>query len=235
MLRSIRALLRRRAPLLAWVWRRTKLAALGGGSTGRVFAAIYRRRAWGRRGSRSGSGSTLERTRAVRAALPPLLRRLGCRSLLDIPCGDFLWMQSVDLGGIDYTGADIVEEIVEANARLHAAAHRRFLRLDLTRDELPPADLVLCRDCLVHLSNERIRAAIANIARSRSTYLLTTTFVGRRANEDVPTGAWRPLNLQLPPFALPQPIEVISEAHPDPEYADKTLALWRVSDLPDLG
>ena len=67
-------------------------------------------------------------------------------------------MEHVDLSGIEYTGGDIVPSIVEENRRLHARESRRFVKLDLTRDVLPDADVLLCRDCLVHLSYANIRA-----------------------------------------------------------------------------
>ena len=199
----------------------------------RIFTAMYRAGAWGASDSRSGSGASLEQTRAVRDALPALVRELGCQSVLDIPCGDFFWMRTVELD-VDYTGADIVAEMIERNATLYAGAKRRFVRLDLTRDELPRVDLVLCRDCLGHLPNAAIFDALRNVRRSASSYLLTTTFAERRANEDIPTGAWRPINLRLPPFGLPPAIEVISEKHPAVGYRDKCLALWRIADIPDF-
>jgi len=97
---------------------------------------------------------------------------------------------------------------------------------------LPAADMLLCRDCLVHLSNAHIRRALANIRASDTTYLLTTTFTDRDRNQDIPTGSWRPINLLLPPYNFPEPLRLIDERCPDPTYADKHLGLWRVADIP---
>jgi hypothetical protein len=138
-------------------------------------------------------------------------------------------MRHVDLG-IPYIGADIVGELVERNAREFGSARRRFVRLDLTTDNLPRVDLVLCRDALVHFSYAHIWSAIENIKRSGAEYLLTTTFVDRR-NKNIPTGGWRRLNLEAPPFSFPQPLELIDEQC-QPRCAEKHLALWRVRDLP---
>ena len=51
---------------------------------------------------------------------------------------------------------------------------------------------------------------------------------------DIPQGAWRPVNLTKPPFLLPAPQSVILEecTEEDGAYADKALAVWRLSDLP---
>src|SRR5215213_5906369 len=75
------------------------------------FTDIYRRNLWGEAESVSGSGSTMAETEDIRGYLPELLQRLGARSLLDIPCGDFHWMKTVDLGIDRYIGADIVPEL----------------------------------------------------------------------------------------------------------------------------
>src|SRR6185312_15131601 len=53
-----------------------------------VFEQIYTRNTWQSSESRSGPGSTLERTEILRRELPPMLARLGVRTLVDAPCGD---------------------------------------------------------------------------------------------------------------------------------------------------
>ncbi|MGH7414328.1 MAG: class I SAM-dependent methyltransferase [Candidatus Rokuibacteriota bacterium] len=197
-----------------------------------VFRAKLLTNAWGGGESRSGRGSEAEQTRVLVAALPQVFRELGVGSLLDIPCGDFHWMREVDLAGIQYVGADIVPEVVEGNQGF-ARDGVRFLRLDLLHSRLPRADLVLVRDCLVHLPYGDIFQALRNLCRSGSTYVLTTTFPNRKTNSDIRLGAWRPLNLELAPFAFPPPRHLINEHCPEDagRYADKSLGLWRLSDI----
>ena len=197
------------------------------------FERIYSTNLWSDPESRSGVGSTLDSTAVLRAELPAALRQLEARVLLDVPCGDFTWMERVDLSGIEYIGGDIVPSIVEANQRLHATESRSFVQLDLTRDKLPNADVLLCRDCLVHLSYANIRAVFANIARSNIRYVLMTSFPGRADNYDVVDGDWRALDFQAPPFSFPAPRLAIVEQceEEDGSYADKSLLAWRVDDL----
>jgi hypothetical protein len=59
---------------------------------------------------------------------------------------------------------------------------------------------------------------------------LTTTFPGCASNEDIVTGDWRPLNLQLAPFNLPAPDLLINEQCTEGGnlFADKSLGLWRL-------
>ena len=75
--------------------------------------------------------------------------------------------------------------------------------------------------------------ALANLKRSGSTYLLTTTFVARGSNDDIRVGRWRPLNLERAPFNLPAPLRSIDEECPEPANRDKRLALWRIDSIPD--
>ena len=65
-----------------------------------------------------------------------------------------------DVARLLKTGIDIVEPLIVDNARRHATANRRFLCLDMTRADLPTADLILCRDGLVHLSFADASAAM---------------------------------------------------------------------------
>ena len=205
------------------------------------FQRIFDENAWGNSESISGEGSNLERTAVVRAKLPGLLERHRVRSILDAPCGDFYWMKEVALGdinaGIDYIGADIVPEIIERDIEWYAGPRRRFVLCDLVDDPLPMADLILCRDCLVHLPYAETRRAIDNFRRSGAIWLLTTTFTGDRANHDIAIGDWRPINLERAPYGFPRPVEVINEESDEVDeelgaFPDKSLALWRLADLP---
>ncbi|HEX5634534.1 MAG TPA: class I SAM-dependent methyltransferase, partial [Gemmatimonadales bacterium] len=125
-------------------------------------------------------------------------------------------------------------ELIADDARRHAALGRDFRVLDLLASPLPAVDLVLCRDCLVHLSFADIARAVANLRRSGSRWLLTTTFPAQDVNEDVVTGDWRPINLQAAPFDWPAPEELLVEqcTEADGRFADKSLGLWRLDALP---
>jgi SAM-dependent methyltransferase len=209
-------------------------AALSGLSLEERFVRIYQTNLWSDAESRSGVGSSLDATAQLRASLPPLLRRLNARRLLDVPCGDFNWMSHVDLSGIDYIGGDIVESMIEANRVRYESPTRQFMRVDLTSGPLPDTDVILCRDCLVHFSFDNIIAAFRAMKTSGAQYLLTTTFLDRQANKDIVDGDWRPLNLVRSPFLLPAPHSVILEdcTEEGGAYADKAVGVWRVSDLP---
>jgi hypothetical protein len=200
------------------------------------FDHIAQTNLWGAATSTSGLGSETTAAAAVREALPNLLRRLGVHSLLDAPCGDAGWIGDC-LQGLDYIGVDIVSSLITANT-LRAQCGEiagRFLTADITRDALPDADLILCRDCLVHLSFGNIHRALARFRASGARWLLTTTFPAWGVNSDCEDGDWRALNLQQAPFSWPAPAERINELCDEGNggWRDKSLGLWRLADLPD--
>lgn len=198
-----------------------------------TFARFYEENRWGDDESVSGPGSSLERTVKLRGELPILLQGLGARTLLDAPCGDFNWMKDTPLGVEQYIGADIIPDLIARNQRLYGNDQTQFLLLDLTHDKLPRADVILCRDCLIHFSYRHIAAAIKNFKRSGSTYLLTNSYPMWRRNEDIRTGNFRPLNLTLAPFNFPPPLKQIHEKLPEEEarFFGKILGVWKLSDL----
>jgi len=199
-----------------------------------VFRAAYLDNVWGDPESVSGPGSGLARTSAFRDQIPPLLRALGVRSLLDAGCGDFNWMQALSLPVERYVGIDIVSDLIDHDRQRYGDQTRTFVHGDITRDDLPQVDMILCRDCLVHFSFADALAALRNFKRSGSVFLLTTTFIAFGENRDIATdGGWRQLNLQHAPFCFSAPEQMIDEKclHTGGIYADKRLALWRLVDI----
>ena len=231
----LKRLVRARFPRLALGLRKVRdkylRAELKGRNAAEIFSGYYETSYWGDPESRSGPGSSLEATRVVRHELPGLLRDLQCRSLLDVPCGDLHWVAQIELPVEQYIGADIVPSLIERNREVFATSGRRFEVLDLTQDTIPPVDAILCRDCLIHLSNELVKAALANVARSDARYFLATTFIGGPSNWDIATGAWRPVDLTKRPFGLPAPLRLLVEERNYQGFGDKALGVWAVADI----
>ncbi len=201
-----------------------------------IFSGYYRSNKWGDKHSRSGKGSNLEATADLRRLLPPLVAELGARSFLDLPCGDYFWMRHVDLAGVAYHGADIVPEMIARNQAGFGSDRVRFSVINLIEGPVPRHDIMFVRDCLVHLSNAHLSAALRNIKASGSTWLLTTTYPESFSNTDISTGQWRAIDLTRVPYNLPAPERLIAEgcASEKGQQPDKSLGLWRVADLPDL-
>lgn len=204
-------------------------------TTEQVFNKIYKTKAWGGRNSVSGPGSDDHQTGIIIKELQVVFNELSISTMLDIPCGDFHWMNNLnfDLSNIDYTGADIVKDLISDNNEKYGRDNVRFLNLNMIKDKLPEVALVFCRDCLVHFSFADIFLSLENVCDSQSEFFLTTTFIGRKENHDIATGQWRPLNLELAPLLLPRPIRIINEGCTEGHgaYEDKALGLWRVANI----
>ncbi|MDR1646411.1 MAG: class I SAM-dependent methyltransferase [Tannerellaceae bacterium] len=199
-------------------------------ANGGVFTEIYESNHWGSQESRSGGGSTIEATTMIRKQLPLIIERYAIQSMLDVPCGDYIWMRTVEKT-CNYTGGDIVAGMIENNQRLYASEKVQFKQIDITKDSLPEVDLIFCKDCLQHLSYENVHKALRNFKSSGSKYLLVTSYPKTWLNHDIEDGAYRALNLRKLPFHLPKPLLKVREARCPGVETDKTMYLYKLSDL----
>lgn len=188
------------------------------------FVEAFDANIWEDAESVSGPGSTLAYTHSLRATLMPMVRALGCASMLDAPCGDFNWMKTVDLTGIAYTGADIVPGMIGKLQAEHP--QHSFTCLDITKDPLPKADFVLCRDVLFHLSNVDVVRVLENFVESGSAWLATSHSFQVTAMEDVPSDptTFRPVNLMAHPFFFDPPDHILKDYAPG--FLHRWLGIW---------
>lgn len=199
-----------------------------------IFTKIYKSNYWKSSESVSGTGSELIQTSHLVVNLNQLLREFSIKSILDLPCGDFRWMKNVDLNGVHYLGGDIVEELIKKNKiEYEHINYVDFSVINLISDPLPKVDLVIVRDCFVHLSFDDIFLSLNNLRKSGSKYLLTTVFTECGFNYDIATGDWRRLNFDIKPFFFPKPILIINEKCTEGggRFKDKSMALWFIDDI----
>jgi hypothetical protein len=176
-----------------------------------------------------GSGSSLEYTHLLRHTLPDFLNRYQITSMIDAPCGDFSWMNLVSFPpGFQYIGGDIVEFMIEKNQSNWP--DKDFRVFDLTQDTLPDVDLLFCRDCLFHLSQQDLVKVFDNVVSSNVKYIMTTSYIsGHYDNRDIETGGFRPINLEQSPFNLPVPIDSLEDGPPG--NIIRRMCLWNKEDL----
>jgi SAM-dependent methyltransferase len=192
------------------------------------FTKIYEENYWGSQESRSGTGSTILYTTNLRRQLPLLFSKFGVKSVFDAPCGDFNWMSQV-MGDIrvQYIGADIVQTLIDENKNRYENDNILFLHLDITRDELPYADLMLCRDFLMHLSYADTREFFKKYIKSKIPYLLLTSHVTADDfnNSDIQTADFRLTDLFKPPYNMPKNVlyEIEDWLKPEPP---RKMYLW---------
>ena len=188
------------------------------------FGLVYTNRFWDVGGSASGPGSDRGSPSVDHAlrVLEDVADRFAVRSIADIPCGDFNWIGGwlATRPGIDYTGYDIVPDLIARNRQDWPGF--RFELLDVTRRKPARADLIFCKDLINHQRERDVRATLANMAASGSEWLLITSNRGAE-NVDLDLfapGASRPLDLCAPPYDLPPPV-----------MSDHYLSLWRLADV----
>lgn len=207
------------------------------GSRKEIFENVYLTNAWGSSESASGTGSELSKTRNLIAYIDTLIDRYRIKNIFDVPCGDFNWMKNVDLAKVQYTGGDIVEKMIVENNKNYEKDNISFVQFDLITDKICKTyDLIITRDCFVHLSFDDIKRSLHNIVNSDSKYLLLTSFIKTKHNTDIKTGVeWRPINMGIAPFNFPDPIEQFTETDAEVSWeSNKIIALYLISDLRSL-
>lgn len=180
-----------------------------------AFVKIYTSHEWKGR-SLSGPGSDGERTQVFRGFLEAFLREHAVTSVLDCGCGDWSYSQLVDWTDIDYTGVDVVPDVIARNQQAFGAGNIRFLCVEPTVSELPEADLFLCKEVLQHLPSSRVHEIVEIAKRYRHAILINDIehdiqggwrklWRWRSAsphNVDIPAGSYRLLSLRDAPFSL---------------------------------
>lgn len=203
-------------------WRRLRYAYEQSQARGRpleqVFGEIYEKNYWatpeGNARYSSGPGSAPGVTRGYEDfVIDYLTRNPEIQRLVDIGCGDFQVANRILARAprpISYVGCDIVGNVVAYNQAQHARPGVTFMQLDVTRDSLPPGDLVTIREVFQHLSNDAILAALANLRGSFRHAIVTESqpVATKRPNLDIVSGYRTRDGLQsgvfldLPPFGL---------------------------------
>lgn len=168
-----------------------------------IFTAIYQDNLWANPESRSGWGSTLagaNGTGKIARAIEQILEEFDITTIVDVPCGDMNWFPDINLRGASYLGVDIVPDLIARNRTRYGTEEMKFACEDLTARVPPPADLIIVRDLLIHLTNTQAKSCIGNIVASGARYLLISNYSRIRRNTDTFTGGLRLYNLNRPPF-----------------------------------
>ena len=133
------------------------------------------------------------------------------KRVTDLGCGDFNVASKWITDDIDYTGVDIVRDMIASHNKTFASEHVRFLCLDIVDDELPDGDLCLIRQVLQHLSNDDIAKILARVKKYK--YVIVTEHITPKdkalvfnaafhAGAHVRLGARSGVYLDEPPFSL---------------------------------
>jgi hypothetical protein len=194
-----------------------------------VMTEIYSRNLWGCPTTRSGPTATVERTMELVANLPELFRSLGIESMLDVGCGDFSWMQHVDLTGIDYLGVDIVPDLVQTLQNSYTSSTVHFQKMNVLQEPPETADLWFCRDFLNLLDFQQTAAFFSKFLESKSLYLAVSSVETNQPNTDGHPGIQRMLDLFQEPFNIPNPTKILFDG--EQWYRKRILAVYSRDDV----
>ncbi len=159
-------------------WKERNFRHLQNKQPEQIFADVYKENTWGgEKGTfYSGVGTSNPNTRIYLDNLIAFVKEHKIQKILDIGCGDFSIMkQLTEAVVVDYTGADVVEDLVNHHQLKFQNERTRFIQLNAINDSLPPADLVTIRQVLQHLSNDQIKKILGKLSAFR--YVLITEHV----------------------------------------------------------
>jgi|LauGreDrversion4_2_1035121.scaffolds.fasta_scaffold43077_4 SAM-dependent methyltransferase len=129
------------------------------GDLQKIFTYVYEDNVWG--GSKgefySGPGSDEKVTVPYIDLINKFIKDNSIKSVVDLGCGDFRVGRLIEKSEIDYTGVDIVQNLIDRNNKIYGEENVEFLCINAVEDELPVAELCLIRQVLQHLSNENIK------------------------------------------------------------------------------
>lgn len=100
----------------------------------------------------------------------------------DLGCGDFNIGKQLVEHTEKYIAVDIVTDLIAYNKEKFKEENLEFHCLDIAVDELPPADCVILRQVLQHLSNAEIQSIVSKLSAYR--YVIIT--------EHLPEGQFAP-------------------------------------------
>jgi hypothetical protein len=158
--------------------------------------------------------------------LQQICKILQVKHVVDAGCGDARWLQPL-ISTVNYVGVDIVDTLIANNRIYLDSSHAHFLSLDITKETLPKADLLLCRDCLDYFSYFDIFTTLEKLKASGCEYLCATTYPHLDDNTETATGIKRQINLEAYPFLFLGPCMRFAEAVDNERY----LAVWKLQDI----
>jgi len=128
----------------------------------REFDRIYKDKLWGSGAPGSplsGAGSNPDNAITYVNFVRSTISRLNIRSVLDVGHGDWEMWRDYQFDNTSYIGVDVADGISDFNNKKYGNSNRKFVKVSIG-ENLPNAELLLCKDVLQHLSNQDIKALL---------------------------------------------------------------------------
>lgn len=112
-------------------------------------------------------------------------------NIVEFGCGDFEVSSKLVNFSNSFTACDIFENLIKTNKERFKDPKLKFLVMDMTKDQLPAAEICIVRCVLQHLSNQMIKNFLNNINGKFNYLLITEHFPSQEdfiPNKDIITG-----------------------------------------------
>ncbi len=186
-----------------------------------VFNSIYKSNHWNKgqkfnsNQSFSGPGSVANsvQTNNLITELQKFFKENNIRNILDAPCGDCAWIKKIFETDINYTGIDVVRDLIRDNKLAYKSnVNVKFFCEDLIEyDNFDNYDFILMRDFFIHLPIPMIKKVLINLKNSNCKYFAFNNYENTNLNKEISTGQHRKINLMKEPFNLGVPTYKIQE------------------------
>lgn len=167
-----------------------------------TFKNIYDNNVWFDGESRSGLGSSSDFTLNIRNFLSNFILENNIKLMIDTSCGDWNWMKQIKNKLPNYTGIDVVPELIIENNLKYKTDSIKFVNddfLNFLKKIDKKVDLILCRHTLEHLDTEYNIEFLKN-CKNFTKFLLVTTHKKCIENTKLSSSIYRPINLELNPY-----------------------------------
>ena len=160
-------------------------------------------------GQPCGPGSTLIWSAAVRKWMPQMIAKYEINSLCDAGAGKLHWQDKMlnEIPWVDYLPFDLIPR------------DPRVVERDITKEDLPSCDAILCRHVLIHFDPPRIIQTLERFGQTAK-YLFASQYPKAR-----PFNAALQYNQTDLTRWLGKPLEMVEDGGKDACH----LALWRLT------
>lgn len=155
-----------------------------------------------------GNGSLRGCSERSRRAIPQWCEKYGIKTVADAGAGDLHYTNGIDWD-IVYMAFDLIPRKPSVS------------KLDITTQQLPACDAILCRMVLNHLDPERILMALG-LFRQSAKYLIATQFDNQKWKSDA--RQFCRLDLRHEPYRLGQYLESVQDGAEE----SCALCLWKL-------
>ena len=186
-----------------------------------VFNSIYKSNHWNKskkfdsNQSYSGPGSVANsiQTNNLILELQKFFKENDIKNILDAPCGDCAWIKKIFETDINYTGIDIVEDLINQNKlTFNSNLNIKFYCEDLTEyKNFNNYDFILLRDFFIHLPLKMINKILKNLKNSNCRFFAFNNYESANINKEISIGQHRKINILKDPFNLGLPYYKIQE------------------------